>query len=155
MKVRRDVAAIPVRSARDTWSTIVELITGADTVDRAQLAAAASVMETIISEEQAARSPIVISGCGARLVIYCVYGEAALELGLSLDRLTWNPTGPGWHLAAPASAHDLTWMTKTLGSRTSRVTVYDAASGYRDDGEEVGQAVAKSFEIDWKGFGSQ
>ncbi len=34
MKVRRDIASIPKRSAAQTWKTIIDLITGTDTVTR-------------------------------------------------------------------------------------------------------------------------
>ena len=45
MKVRRDIASIPKRSAAETWSEIVRLITGGGSVDATSLMAAASVME--------------------------------------------------------------------------------------------------------------
>ena len=41
MRIRRDIASIPVRSANETWSAIVALVTGDGSVDREQLAAAA------------------------------------------------------------------------------------------------------------------
>jgi hypothetical protein len=155
MKVRRDVTAVPVRSARETWSTIIDLISGKGTVDSGQLLAAASVMETVIAEEQPRSSPIVVSGCGDRLVIYCVYGEAALEAGTAIDRLTWNPTGEGWKICAPASSRDVKWMNDTLGSRASRISVYDSALGVSEDASGSQKQATGAFEIDWKGLGSR
>lgn len=151
MKIRRDIASVPLRSASETWQAVIDLITSTNSVDTAQLHAAASVMETVIAEELPARTPIVVSGCGSRLVIYCVFGEAALDLGTNVDALTWNPTGEGWKLAAPAAARDLAWMKRTLAERAVRITVYDAAVGLPDDRADAGEAT-KGFVLDWKGL---
>ena len=93
MKVRRDIASIPVRSAGETWRAILDLITGAGSVDVESLKAASSVMESLIADEHPATVPIVVKGNGARLVIYCLYNEAAMEAGEDIDPITWNPTG--------------------------------------------------------------
>src|SRR5690606_17092630 len=82
MKIRRYVASIPIRSARETWRAITELVTGADTVERAQLHAAASIMESLIADEHPATVPIVFKGAGPRVIIYCLYNEDAMEAGL-------------------------------------------------------------------------
>ena len=50
MKVKREIASVPVRSAGETWAAIVALISGADTPDAATLKAAASIMESLIAE---------------------------------------------------------------------------------------------------------
>jgi hypothetical protein len=44
MKVRREIASIPVRSAAETWAAITKLITGERSIDADSLKAAASVM---------------------------------------------------------------------------------------------------------------
>lgn len=51
MKVRRDIAAIPKRSAAETWRVIVDLVTGSGSVDAETLTAAASVLESLIADE--------------------------------------------------------------------------------------------------------
>ena len=72
--------------------------------------------------------PIVVKGNGSRLVIYCLYNEAAMEAGKNIDRLRWNPTGgPEWRITAPAEAADVSWMNNTLRSRAPRIAVHDAA----------------------------
>ena len=40
----------------------------------------------------AASAPIVVKGSGSRLVIYTVHGADAMEVGLAVDKLCWNPT---------------------------------------------------------------
>ena len=93
MKVKREIASLPTRSARETWDTIVKLISGPGSIDCDQLNTGASIMASAIADEHAAQSPIVVKGVGSRLVIYTVHGADAMELGLGVDSLNWNPTG--------------------------------------------------------------
>ena len=104
MKVRREIASVPVRTAGETWQAIVDLITGDGSVDAATLKAAASVMESLIADEHAATVPIVVKGNGPRLVVYCLYNEDAMEAGKDIDKLSWNPTAGDWTMTAPADA---------------------------------------------------
>ena len=85
MKIRRDIASLPARTSKDTWSAIVKLITGADSVDTAQLEAATSVLCSAIADEHSATVPIVVKGGGSRLVIYTLHGADAMEAGLAVD----------------------------------------------------------------------
>jgi hypothetical protein len=148
MKVKREIASDPVRSAGETWSAIVALISGADTPDAATLKAAASIMESLIADEHPATVPIVVKGSGGRLVIYCRYNEDAIELGTTIDKLTWNPTGgSGWKITAPTEAGDVTWMNDALKSRAPRISVHDVASPPSD--EEATKAAADGLAIDW------
>lgn len=62
MKIRRDIASLPARTSKDTWDAIVKLITGADSVDTAQLGAATSVLCSAIADEHSASVPIVVKG---------------------------------------------------------------------------------------------
>lgn len=143
MKVRRDIASIPVRTAGETWSAIRGLITGAGSVDAATLEAAASVMESLIADEHPATVPITVKGSGPRLVIYCHYNEAAMDLGKDIDALTWIPTAnAGWKITAPAEAADVEWMNGTLKDRAPRITVHDAAQAPVDD--EDGKSTSAS-----------
>ncbi|WP_024520988.1 hypothetical protein [Bradyrhizobium sp. Tv2a-2] len=65
MKVKREIASVPMRSAGETWAAIVALISGADTPDAATLKAAASIMESLIADEHPATVPIVVKGTHA------------------------------------------------------------------------------------------
>ena len=148
MKVKREIASVPVRSAGETWSAIVALISGADTPDAATLKAAASIMESLIADEHPATVPIVVKGNGDRLVIYCRYNEDAIELGTTIDKLTSNPTGDsGWKITTPTEAGDVTWMNDALKSRAPRISVHDVASPPAD--EEATKAAADGLAIDW------
>lgn len=147
MKVRRDIASIPVRSSRDTWRTIVELVTGSGSVDKQQLDAAASIMESLIADEMPARVPITFKGNGVRVVVYCLYNEDAMEAGLAVDKLSTNPTAGDWSATAPCEAEDVDWMNKSLKSRATRITVHDVDEKPAD-ADDAAEA-AKGLEIDW------
>lgn len=150
MKVRRDVASIPKRSAAETWRVIVDLVTGSGSIEAETLTAAASVMESLIADECPAGVPIVVKGVGARLVIYCLFGEEAIEAGDDVDKLNWNPTAGNWAMMAPAEASDVTWMNNALKDRASRIRIHDMDAALEDD--EPASA-AQSLKIDWGALG--
>ena len=155
MKVRREIASIPVRTAGETWQTIIDLITGDGSIDAGTLKAAASVMESLIVDEHGATCPIVVKGEGPRLVIYLLYNEAAMEAGNGIDRLTWNPTGgPAWQITAPSEPADVDWMNATLKSRAPRITVRDAARQAADDEEDkAAEPQDQVLKINWGALG--
>lgn len=148
MKIRRDIASLPARTSRETWDAIVKLITGADSVDTAQLEAATSVLCSAIADEHSASVPIVVKGSTSRLVIYTAYGPDAMEMGLAIDKLSWNPTASSaWAMTVPCSQEDLEWMSKTLKERAPRITVHDV-NKTPDAEVEPARKVAE-VEIDW------
>ena len=149
MRIRRNIASIPVRSAKETWRAIVALVTAADSVDREQLDAAASVMESLIADEQPAIAPIVFKGCGPRVLIYCLYDEDAMEAGLAIDSLNANPTAGDWQMTAPCEDDDVDWMNTTLKERAPRTSVHAAHEPPADEGADEADAAAKALEIDW------
>jgi len=106
-------------------------------------------MESLIADEHPATVPIVVKGYGVRLVIYCLYNEAAMEAGKDIDAITWNPTGGAeWKMTAPTEAGDVTWMNKTLKTRAPRITVHDVAClPADDDGDSATQN--QSLTINW------
>ena len=148
MKIRRDVASVPLRSAKETWDAIIDLVSGNGTVDRDQLENARSVMECVIADEQPATVPIVLKGGGPRMVIYCVYNEDAMEAGLDVDTLIDVPTAGDWHLMAPCEEEDKEWMNSSLKDDASRVTVY-AANESPMEGEEETAEASGVLNVDW------
>ena len=152
MKVRREIASVPLRTAGETWQAIVDLITGDGSIDAGTLKTAASVMESLIVDEHPASCPIVVKGEGPQLVIYLLFNEAAMEAGKDIDPLTWNPTGgPEWQMTAPSEAEDVGWMNNTLKSRAPRITVHDAAAfpADADDADENAAAQGQALKINW------
>jgi hypothetical protein len=152
MKVRREIASVPLRTAGETWQAIVDLITSDGSIDAGTLKTAASVMESLIVDEHPASSPIIVKGEGPRLVIYLLYNEAAMEAGKDIDPLTWNPTGgPEWQMTAPSEAGDVDWINNTLKNRAPRITVHDAAASPADADEADDNAAAQgqALKINW------
>lgn len=150
MKIRRDIASIPARSAAETWAAIVALVKHSDSVDTAQLEAAASIMQTLIAEEHPAAVPIVFSGGGPRLLIHCVYNEDAMACGLAIDPLPANPTKGDWQMTAPCETDDVAWMNNTLKSRAGRLSVH-SVNDAPDAGQE--EKAADAIQIDWGAAG--
>jgi len=148
VKIRRDIASLPARTSKETWEAIVKLITGPDSVDTAQLEAATSVLCSAIADEHSASAPIVVKGGASRLVIYTVHGADAMEAGLAVDRLNWNPTASdAWAMTVPYSQEDVGWMSKALKERAPRITVHDVNEKPNVDVEPA-RKIAE-VEIDW------
>jgi len=148
VKIRRDIASLPARTSKETWSVIVKLITGADSVDTAQLEAATSVLCSAIADEHSASVPIVVKGGASRLVIYTVHGADAMEVGLAVDKLSWNPTASdAWAMTVPCSNEDVGWMSKALKERAPRITVHDVNETPEADVEPAPKVA--EVEIDW------
>ena len=148
MKLRRDIASLPARTSKETWDAIVKLITGADSINTAQLEPATSVLCSAIADEHSASEPIVVKGGASRLVIYTVHGADAMEAGLAVDKLSWNPTASdAWAMTVPCSQEDVGWMSKALKERAPRITVHDVNEKPNVDVEPA-RKIAE-VEIDW------
>lgn len=151
MRVRRDISAIPFRSATDTWARIVDLVTGSDSRDAGQLNAANGVMGSIIADEQPGRRPILLEGAGPQLRIYCRFGMKAVEEGGEVDALTWNPTAGDWTMHVPCDAPNLAWVRESLAKTSPRIKAFDVDAQQRaeDDGESAAAGVPEDLVIDW------
>lgn len=150
MKHRRTLASTPQRTAKATWTRIVALISREGSTDREQLEAARSVMEALIADECPAADPIVISGCGPRVVIYLTYNADALEMGDAVDELAWNPTQGDWSVSAPANEADVSWMNAALKSGAPRVSVRRMGEAVAGDDDK---SAASALAIDWSVLG--
>ena len=149
MKVRRDISSIPLRSADETWRTIAQLVTGADSVDAGQLDAAASVMAVLITAEVFRTEPLTFAGVGPRLVIYLRHGVDALEQSGDVDELTWNPTAGDWNLFVPCGEEDFAWTKNKLAGRAPRLVVLKPGE---KPGDHESATKSESFTINWKVF---
>lgn len=150
MRVRRDISSIPLRSASDTWQSIIDLVTGTGSKDVEQLKRAAGVMGSIITDEHPASRAIMLEGVGPQLRVYLRYGMKALEEGAKVDSLTWNPTEGEWTMHVPCDEENIDWVKKSLATCT-RIKVFDVAEADRaEDEEKVSVAKAESrIVVDW------
>jgi len=101
-------------------------------------------MATLIADECPSKRPFVFFSGSQRLVIYCKYGEDALEDDSAIDSLAFNPTAGEWSLSAPCLPEDLGWMSRSLESRAPRIHVRDGE--ITDDDKATSISVV---EIDW------
>lgn len=147
MKVRRNVSSIPLRTAAATWQRIVDLITGPGSEDTEQLDAATSVVTSIIADEHLAKCPLILSGCGPRLVMYCLYGAYALEVGEEVDALTWNPTEGDWWMLVPCDEENIDWVQTALAERAPRLKAYGLDEVPADLSEEA--EGSQAIHVDW------
>ncbi len=148
MRVRRDVSAIPLRSAGETWETIIKLVSGLDSRDIHQLRNAAGVMGSIITDEHPAVHAMMIEGVGPQLRIYCRYGMKAVEERDAVDPLTWNPTAGDWTMHVPCDAENIEWVKASLSRSSPRVRVFDVAEAERAEEEGVA-AKGSGVVVDW------
>jgi hypothetical protein len=150
MKVRRDISSIPLRSANETWQRIIELVTGKGSKDVQQLKGASGVMGSIITDEHPASRAIMIEGVGAQLRVYCRYGMKAVEEGVKVDSLTWNPTAGDWTMHVPCDAENIGWIRESLSKTSPRIKVFDVAETDRAEDEEAGAAAKGNVVVvDW------
>ena len=151
MKIRRDISALPLRSGKATWEAIVDLVTGADSNDVDQMAAAAPVVASLIADEHYADHPLTLAGVSHRHVIYLRYGAAALEAGLAVDGLAWNPTAGDWTLHVPCEAGALAWARGHLQEKAPRVVLHELGSPPPGDAASTESVQKRApLRIDWR-----
>jgi hypothetical protein len=151
VKVRRDIASIPLRSAEATWAEYTNLVTGSGSGDTAQLDAAATVMASLIVDEAFRDEPLTLTGVSHRLVVYLLHGHDALEAGSGIDRLAWNPTAGDWKLFVPCPEEQYTWAKKALATRAPRFVVLKPGEKVKEEGETA--AAEAALGVNWEVFG--
>lgn len=124
--VARRVSATPVRTASEVWRLITDLVVCREASARRDLDSIAGVAMAIIAAEGPHHSPIILSGVGPQLRIYCLYDDdAIIGQDANEDPLSWCPTAGDWALSLPCPAEDLDWVTAELAAVTNRVTARD------------------------------
>lgn len=105
--IARRVRAIPVRSSRDTWACIVDIVARDDLDMREDLERAADVAAMLIAEEHTTSAPMILSGCEPQVRVYTVHGQAAIDdFNTNENPAPINPTDD-WEMSLPASGVDL------------------------------------------------
>ncbi len=125
-RVRRTFRASPTRPASATWAAIVDAIAPAGAPGRAMLEQVGGIAASLIAAEAWGLTPLIVSGVGPQLRIYCLYGEdAILGEDANEDALTWSPTDGDWRMEIPCPPADVEWVTSALAAVSSRFTVID------------------------------
>lgn len=124
--IARKIAATPKRTVDEAWQIIINMISDQSSDARNILESITGIVSAILVDEIPANVPIVVTGKGPRIRIYCVYGENALQDdNCNEESLVQKPTIDGWHMYLPCDKEELEWITKSLISISKFVTAYD------------------------------
>lgn len=152
----RKVAATPVRLATDAWQRIVDLVAPTNAVARTELMSIVGVASSLITEESMKGSPIIVTGDGPRVRIYCLYGDDALE-GSKTNEATipGSPAenGDAWKMSLPCPSDDLEWVRASLKKRSTRVTARDMSeTSLPEEADEDATTSASAATINMESF---
>jgi|GEM_PF-273936 hypothetical protein len=151
--VARRIIALPSRSATATWEVIAALLAPDDQHDDGITSDARRVLDTIagiacslIADEVLADAPLIVSGAGPRLRVYCLYGDDAL-IGEEANEalLAFTATTGDWQLSLPCPAVDLSWVQRTLATLGESVAHHVSI---RDSSAPVEASAAAATEAD-------
>lgn len=148
--VARRVAATPARTATNTWSVIIKLLSKEGSTGSAELAAIEGLAASLITDEAFRNAPVTVSGSGPQVRIYCVYGEDAVDAdGVNENVLAFDATEGDWAMSLPCNAENLEWVTSELSKKSTRITARDPAN----ESEATKTATAaNAVQIDMEAF---
>jgi hypothetical protein len=151
--VARTFVSIPVRSARETWDAICNLVAPNRNSGAArELSSVAGVAASLIARE-AMTAPIVVYGSGPRVRIYCLYNADAIEGDDSNESaLVFDATEGDWQMSLPCPADDLTWVQSELAQRSKRITARDQEAKVGEDETEADSARSFVLKLDEGAF---
>jgi len=159
----RTFSSVPERPAAATWDAIVAILApDSNSEARGELNKVANEAATLIAEKSMLTAPIIVTGSGPRVRVYCAYDEDAVDGSKAKeDALSFDATGGDWALSLPCPSDDLGWVTSSLASKSSRVTARDLSLGIKlsqsDSGEDgaSGSEKAAAVTVDWGAFVNQ
>jgi hypothetical protein len=142
--IARRIGAVPVRTSVQTWQAIAELLARATSPARDELDAVTNVGAMLVAEEYTALAPVVVQpASGARIRIYTVHGEDAIEVQADEQPLSsWPLDQPGWTISFPCGTGDLDDVRTALAEHPA-FAVRDVADGI-ESGEGDRQAATRS-----------
>lgn len=127
----RRVAAVPERTASNTWRAIADLIAAPGSTAHATLLRAAGVASLLIAEAYTRDVPIVVTpATGSRVRVYTVHGQDAAADAISEEAplATWPTAEPGWSVSLPCGEADLQFAADAL-AKIPEISARDAALG--------------------------
>lgn len=148
--VARRIASIPVRLASDTWLRVISLVAPTNTVAQDELRRVTGIASSLITREAMKDSPIVVTGDGPRIRVYCVYGEDAVEgSGVNESPLADSPAETStWAVSLPCPADDLPWVQASLKRHSTRITARDMADRAPSESQEESSTSRASINLD-------
>jgi hypothetical protein len=149
--IARRFVASPVRSSSECWAAISSAIAAQDAAATAEFDKVCDIAASLINTEVSASEPIVVSGAGPRLKVYCLFGDDAMDgEDASEESLTWNPFAQDWKVYMPCPKDELKWMVPAVAKVSDRFELYDADDGYK--GDLVVKSEAAALDIDMGGL---
>lgn len=127
--IARKVTAIPARLATEAWEKVIDLVAPSNAAARAELSGVAGVASSLVTDEAMKAAPIIVTGNGPRLRIYCLYGDDAVEgTKTNESSIPGSPVESGdWQMSLPCPTDDLEWVRASLKKRSSRIVARDLA----------------------------
>jgi hypothetical protein len=154
--IRRDFRASPHRTGSETWEAIARLLAPDDkSLARKELMSIVGTASQLIATEAVKDHPIIASGSGPRVRVYCLYDDAALNAENSKESaLAFNATEKDWKVSIPVEAEDLSWSKAEIKKYSTRISVREKTEAVEgdDEGEEKQQTAAASMTVDLKEF---
>jgi hypothetical protein len=125
-RVRRTFVATPVRQAAATWRAIADVIALPGAPGRGELTAFEGIAASLVAAEAWRNAPLIISGVGPQLRVYCLYDEdAIIDDDTNENALAWSPTDGDWSAEVPCPPEDLDWIRTALTELSDRINVVD------------------------------
>lgn len=152
----RRVRATPHRLSSEVWNVVKDLLVSVqNTSANSEFVAFAGIGAYLVEDEVLKDAPLVIYGGGARVRIYCLYGEDAVNGDdANESALPQYPADGGWQLSVPARESDLDWIRKTLTSKgIKRISVRESTETVQDaDENKAEQRSATALKINEETF---
>jgi hypothetical protein len=148
--ISRRMASVPVRTAVETWKTIVALLAAPNHTARGSLEAITSIAAMLIAEEYTQDAPIlVVPAAGPRIRIYTVHGAAAVDTDADAVPLPiWPLAESGWRLSLPCGIEDIDDVRASLKPYPS-IDVRDSTEEVTGDAEATAPRPAGSVSINY------
>lgn len=143
--ISRRFAACPARTASDAWEVIVNVIAAESESAKKELIGISGVIASIISDETPATNAITVIGTGARLRVYCLYGDDALSDDANEAALTWKPFDGEWEIHFPVEDIDYEWVTKLLEEKSSKFKTYKAGDSIDEEEKKDASRSGSNF----------
>lgn len=141
--ISRKFSACPVRTAAQTWETIVNVI--GDTADiKNELFRITGIASSVISDSTPKDNPITVIGSGPRLRIYCLYEEDGSTEDANEASLNWKLFEGDWQIYLPVEKADFDWVSKSLNEKGKRFKAYKAGTNLLVEEEEKRQGASSA-----------
>src|SRR5450631_545233 len=154
--IRRDFRASPHRTGSETWEAIARLLAPDDKGPaRKELMSILGVASQLIATESVKEHPIISSGSGPRVRIYCLYDDDALNADNSKESpLAFDATAKDWKVSIPVEAEDVNWSKAEIKKFSNRISVREKTEAVEgdDEGEEKQHPTSSAMTVDLKEF---